>query len=78
MAGTSAALILRCCSRQASSYWACISGFADTYGATGSLVIILLWGYYSAQVLFLGAEFTRAYAGRLGSISAVKNHLLGL
>ncbi len=44
--------------------------FADTYGAAGSLVIILVWVYYSAQVLFLGAEFTRAYACRFGSMSA--------
>ena len=45
------------------------AGFANTYGAAGSLVILLLWVYYSAQVLFLGAEFTRAYALRFGSIS---------
>jgi membrane protein len=46
------------------------AGFTDTYGATGSLIIILVWVYYSAQVLFLGAEFTRAYACRFGSIRA--------
>ena len=45
------------------------AGFADTYGAAGSLVILLLWVYYSAQVLFFGAEFTRAYACRWGSVS---------
>jgi membrane protein len=45
------------------------AGFADTYGAAGSLVILLVWVYYSAQVLFFGAEFTRAYACRFGSIS---------
>jgi membrane protein len=44
--------------------------FADTYGAAGSLVILLVWVYYSAQVFFLGAEFTRAYACRFGSIFA--------
>lgn len=44
------------------------AGFTDTYGAAGSLVIVLVWVYYSAQVLFLGAEFTRAYACRLGSM----------
>ncbi len=37
---------------------------ASAYGAAGSLVIILLWVYYSAQILFLGAEFTQAYANR--------------
>jgi membrane protein len=49
------------------------AGFANTYGAAGSLVIVLVWVYYSAQVLFLGAEFTRAYACRLGSRCAPTN-----
>jgi membrane protein len=44
------------------------AGFTDTYGAAGSLVILLVWVYYSAQVFFLGAEFTRVYACRLGSM----------
>ncbi|MGD1096298.1 MAG: YihY/virulence factor BrkB family protein [Bryobacteraceae bacterium] len=48
------------------------AGFSDTYGAAGSLVIILVWVYYSAQVLFLGAEFTRAYTYRFGSMSESK------
>ena len=46
------------------------AGFADTYGAAGSLVVVLVWVYYSAQVLFLSAEFTRAYACRFGSMRA--------
>lgn len=46
------------------------AGFATTYGATGSLILVLVWVYYSAQLLFLGAEFTRAYACRFGSRSA--------
>jgi membrane protein len=40
---------------------------ASAYGAAGSLVILLLWVYYSAQILFLGAEFTQVYAQRYGS-----------
>jgi membrane protein len=39
----------------------------STYGAAGSLVLILLWVYYSAQILFLGAEFTQVYANKYGS-----------
>ncbi|MEW6352902.1 MAG: YihY/virulence factor BrkB family protein [Pseudomonadota bacterium] len=35
---------------------------ASAYGAAGSLVVILIWVYYTAQILFFGAEFTRAYA----------------
>lgn len=41
------------------------SGIASIYGAAGSLVVIMLWVYYSAQIMLLGAEFTK--------ISAQKN-----
>jgi membrane protein len=37
------------------------------YGAAGVLIVILLWMYYLAQILFLGAQFTREYANRFGS-----------
>ena len=40
---------------------------ASAYGAAGSLVIVMLWVYYSAQILFLGAEFTQVYARMFGS-----------
>lgn len=43
------------------------SALASHYGAAGSLVIILVWVYYSAQILFFGAAFTRVYAQRHGS-----------
>ena len=43
------------------------SGVASTYGAAGSVVLILVWVYYSAQILLYGAEFTHAYAYRFGS-----------
>lgn len=39
----------------------------SAYGAAGSLVAILLWVYYSSLILFLGAEFTQAYALKMGS-----------
>jgi membrane protein len=42
-------------------------GLESTYGAAASLVIILIWVYYSAQIVLFGAEFTRAYAHRCGS-----------
>ena len=38
----------------------------SAYGAAGSLVVILLWAYYSAQILFLGAEFTKVWTRRRG------------
>jgi len=43
------------------------SSIATTYGAAGSLVVVLLWVYISAQILFFGAEFTQVYARRHGS-----------
>ncbi len=44
------------------------SGAADSFGAAGSLIALLLWVYYSAQIFFLGAEFARQYALKLGSL----------
>ncbi len=43
------------------------SSVASAYGAAGSLVVVLVWVYYSAQILLLGAEFTHAYANQHGS-----------
>jgi membrane protein len=38
------------------------SAVASSFGAAGSLVLLLVWIYYSAQILFFGAEFTQVYA----------------
>jgi membrane protein len=43
------------------------SAVGSTFGAAGSLVIILLWVYYSSLILFFGSEFTQVYATRRGS-----------
>jgi membrane protein len=43
------------------------SAVSSAYGAASSLAVLLLWVYYSAQILFLGAEFTQVYANRYGS-----------
>jgi membrane protein len=42
------------------------SGLASSYGAAGSVVVLLLWVYYTSQIILLGAEFTRAYVERFG------------
>jgi membrane protein len=42
-------------------------GVISGFGAAGSLVIVLLWVYYSAQVFLFGAEFTWVYANACGS-----------
>ena len=43
------------------------SSAGSAYGAAGSLIVVLLWVYYSAQILFFGAEFTQVYANTYGS-----------
>jgi membrane protein len=47
------------------------STIASSYGAAGSLIVVLLWIYYSAQIFLLGAEFTKVYA------SHRRNHQAG-
>ena len=42
------------------------AGTASTYGAAGSIIIILVWVYYTAAILYFGAEFTRVYADYIG------------
>ncbi len=48
------------------------STLGSTYGAAGSFVIVLVWVYYSSQIFFLGAEFTRVYTQKFGSQVAAK------
>jgi membrane protein len=43
------------------------SAVASSYGAAGSVILVLIWVYYSAQIFLLGAEFTKVYAHRYGS-----------
>ena len=44
-------------------------GVGSTYGAAGSLVALVVWVYYSAQIFFFGATFTRVYADTYGSLA---------
>jgi len=50
------------------------STVASTYGAAASVVVLLIWVYYSAQVVLLGAEFTRFYVERLRGAAAPMKH----
>ena len=53
------------------------SSITTTFGAAGSVVIILLWVYYSSTILFLGAEFTKVYTRHYGTpIKPNKNSVL--
>jgi membrane protein len=47
---------------------------ASAFGAAGSLAVLLVWVYYSAQIVLLGAEFTRSYANRFGSHVVPEEH----
>jgi membrane protein len=42
------------------------SGFSSSYGAAGSVIVLLVWVYYSSQIVLLGAEFTREYVTKFG------------
>jgi membrane protein len=42
------------------------SAVGSTYGAAGSVIVVLVWVYYSSQIILLGAEFTRAYVQQFG------------
>jgi membrane protein len=50
------------------------SGTTDSFGAAGSMIALLLWVYYSAQIFFLGAEFARQYALQMGSLRKPERH----
>ncbi len=43
------------------------SSVGSAYGAAGAVIVMIVWIYYSAQILFLGAEFTQVYANQYGS-----------
>jgi membrane protein len=52
------------------------SAVASPFGAAGTLVVVIVWVYYSAQIFFLGAELTRAYAVRMGSLKGKAKELV--
>ena len=52
------------------------SSVSESYGAAGSLVAIIVWVYYSANILFFGAEFTQAYARKHGSRIVPDEHAI--
>ena len=46
------------------------SGVTESFAAAGSLVVLLAWVYYAAQIFLLGAEFTKVYAGERTGVAA--------
>lgn len=67
MAGALATAILFMLGKFAISFYIGQSDVGSTYGAAGSLVVLLVWIYYSSVILYFGAEFTKAYAVEYGS-----------
>ena len=49
------------------------SGVTESFAAAGSLVVLLAWVYYAAQIFLLGAEFTKVYADEHGSLAHKKH-----
>lgn len=54
------------------------SGISSLYGAAGSFVVVLVWVYYSAQILFFGAQFTQVYAQYRGKRLKPDHDAIGL
>ena len=54
------------------------SGVASSYGAAGSLIVLLLWVYYSSQIVFFGAELTQVYANRYGAQVTPSNNAIAV
>jgi membrane protein len=67
LAGAFATAILFMAGKFVITFYINYSSVSSAYGAAGSLVVILLWVYYSSAILFFGAEFTKAYAAKHGS-----------
>lgn len=55
-----------------------VANVGSVYGAAGSLIVILVWIYYSAQILMFGAEFTKLYAIRFGDGIAPRSRAITL
>jgi membrane protein len=66
-AGAFATAILFMAGKFLIGYYLGQSNMSSLYGAAGSIIVVLLWVYYSAIILYFGAVFTRAYAMHTGS-----------
>lgn len=66
MTGSMVTAVLFMLGKFAITFYIGSSNITTTYGAAGSLVILLLWVYYSSVILYFGAEFTKAYAAAYG------------
>jgi membrane protein len=67
--GAAVTAVLFVAGEAAISTYLALAGVASAYGAAGSLLVALLWIYYSAIILMLGAEFTKVSAGRVATVA---------
>jgi len=65
--GAAVTALLFMLGRYAIGLYLAISKSGSTYGTAGSLIVLLVWIYYSAQIFLLGAEFTQVYSKKFGS-----------
>ncbi len=67
MAGSIATALLFMLGKFGISFYISKTNIGSTYGTAGSLVVLMVWIYYSSTILYFGAEFTKAYAVKFGS-----------
>jgi membrane protein len=67
MAGAITTAVLFMLGKFGISFYISKANVGGTFGAAGSIVILLVWVYYSSIILYFGAEFTKAYAIQYGS-----------
>jgi membrane protein len=66
MAGSMLTALLFMLGKFGISFYISKTEVGSTYGAAGSLAVLLVWIYYSSLILYFGAEFTKAYAMQFG------------
>jgi membrane protein len=69
--GAAVTSLLFAIGKQLIGWYLARTGVASSYGAAGSLAVVLVWVYYSSQVFLFGAEFTQVYSRRHGKVVAV-------
>lgn len=74
ISGSFATAFLFMLGKFAISFYISKSDIGSTYGTAGSLVVLLLWVYYSSIILYFGAEFTKAYAVEFGTAIHPNNY----
>jgi membrane protein len=75
--GGFATAVLFTLGKTAIGYYLGRASVGSAYGAAGSMVVLLVWVYYSALIVFFGAEFTQAWATRHGGVAPQPHAVAG-